>query len=66
MIEVPIAWMLAALLSLCSVIAALAGIIWRSMQSRLDAQDKLIEHFRADIERLSKGCGIVECFWKKR
>ena len=66
MIELPVSWILTALLSLSGVIATLAGIIWRSMQARLDAQDKIIEHFREDVTRLSKGCGVESCFWKAR
>jgi hypothetical protein len=66
MIELPISWILTALLSLSGVIATLAGIIWRSMQARLDAQDKIIEHFREDVTRLSKGCGFESCHWRVR
>jgi hypothetical protein len=64
--EIPVSWILATLISLSGVIATLAGIIWRNLQSRLDAQDALIEHFRKDIDRLSKGCGVEVCHWRHR
>lgn len=65
-VEIPIGWLLSAIISLSGVIATLAGIIWRSMQARLDAQDKIIEHFREDVTRLSKGCGVDTCHWRLR
>lgn len=66
MIELPIAWFLGVFAALGGVVATLAGIIYKTLQLRLEAQDKIIEHFRANIDRLSKGCGLQGCHWKNR
>lgn len=65
-VPIPIGWLLGVIGGLAGVIATLAGIIWHSLNSRLAAQDKIIEHLRSDIERLSKGCGHRECLWRER
>jgi len=63
-IELPIGWLLSAILGLGGVIATLAGIIYRILTDRLDAQDKLIDHLKIDVERMRKGCGMPSCLWK--
>jgi hypothetical protein len=63
-IELPIGWLLSAILGLGGVIATLAGIIYRILTDRLDAQDKLIDHLKIDVERMRKGCGVSACLWK--
>lgn len=53
--------------------ATIAGVMWAVMQSRLAAQDKIIEaqtttisKLQDDVERLAKGCGHPECLWRGR
>lgn len=64
MIELPIGWMIGSIATLGGVIATLAGIIYKILTDRLDAQDRLIEHLKMDVERMRKGCGQPTCFWK--
>lgn len=65
-VQVPLSWMLSIIFGLAGVVATLAGIIYTSLSSRIAAQEKTIEGLRADIERLSKGCGIEGCLWRSR
>lgn len=72
MIELPIAWILATIGTLSGAIATLAGIMWSFMKSRLAAQDKIIatqtiviEKLQEDVARMSKGCGINTCLWRR-
>jgi hypothetical protein len=71
--EIPIAWVLGTIISLGTVIASLAGIMWSFVKSRIEAQDKIIESqnsiitkLQDDVERMSKGCGAGGCVWKNR
>lgn len=73
MIELPIGWILATIGTLAATIATIAGVMWAFMQSRLAAQDKIIEaqtttiaKLQDDVERLAKGCGHPECLWRGR
>jgi hypothetical protein len=73
MIELPIAWILATIGTLSGAIAALAGIMWGFMKSRLAAQDRIIEtqgvtisKLQDDVERMAKGCGHDGCLWRPR
>ena len=66
MIEIPIEWILAVLIGLGGVISTLATVIWRSMNKRLEVQDRIITRLQDDVDRLSKGCGIKDCLWKCR
>ena len=63
-VTLPVTWLLTAIISLGGVIATLAGIIYSTLTKRIDAQDRMIEHLKTDIERMRKGCGIKECIWK--
>jgi hypothetical protein len=70
-VQVPLSWILSTIISLGGVIAALAGIMWSFVKSRIDAQDKIIESqnstikaLQDDVERMSKGCGADGCVWK--
>ncbi len=72
-VQVPLSWILSTIISLGGVIAALAGIMWSFVKSRIDAQDKIIESqnstiktLQEDVERMSKGCGADGCVWKNR
>lgn len=72
MIELPIAWILATIGTLSGAIATLAGVMWGFMKSRLAAQDKIIatqtvviEKLQEDVARMSKGCGINACLWRR-
>ena len=73
MIQIQIEWILAVIATLSATIATISGIMWNFMQSRLSAQDKLIdsqrvviEKLQEDVERMSKGCGHQDCLWKHR
>jgi hypothetical protein len=65
-VEIPIGWLLSAILGLAGVIATLAGIVFKILTARLDAQDKIIDHLKADVIRLTKGCGMESCHWRVR
>jgi hypothetical protein len=43
----------------------LAGLLWRTMNNRLEAQDRIISNLQNEIARLSKGCGIESCVWRR-
>jgi hypothetical protein len=66
MIELPIGWVLGIIGTLGGVITALASLLWNTMRDRLAAQDRIIEGLRADIDRMSKGCGMESCHWLRR
>lgn len=80
MIELPIAWILGIIGTLGGVIAGLSSLLWSVVKSRMEAQDKIIdaqkdrgnaqdkiiEDLRKDIERMVKGCGLDQCHWKGR
>ena len=63
-IELPISWIIGSIAALAGVIATLASIVYKILTDRLDAQDRLIEHLKLDVERMRKGCGHDPCFWK--
>lgn len=72
-VSVPIGWILGTIGVLGSTIAALAGVMWGFMKSRLEAQDKIIDAqnitikgLQDDVERMAKGCGAEGCVWKNR
>jgi hypothetical protein len=62
---IPVEWILGVLIGLGSVIATLAGLLWRTMNNRLEAQDRIISNLQNEIARLSKGCGIESCVWRR-
>lgn len=66
MIELPIGWLLTTVGILGGTIATLAGIIFQILKLRLEAQDRIIEGLRTDIERMAKGCGMESCHWRVR
>lgn len=63
---VPVAWLIAIIGTLGGVVATLATVIWNTLKERLTMQDKIIEKLQDDVDRLSKGCGIDSCIWRKR
>ena len=65
-IVLPVAWVITVIGTLCTAIVTLAVTIWRTLISRLAAQDKIIDGLRNDVERMSKGCGANGCHWKAR
>jgi UDP-glucose 6-dehydrogenase len=72
-VNLPVGWLLTIVATMAGTIATLAGVIWSSMnatlatmKARIDAQDKIIDHFKADVNRLSYGCGVDVCVWKHR
>ena len=66
MVEIPLEWIVVVLVGAGGIISTLSMIIYKSLISRLKAQDKIIEGMRQDVERLVEGCGVAECLWKKR
>jgi hypothetical protein len=62
---IPVEWILGVLIGLGSVIATLAGLLWRTMNNRLEAQDRIISNLQNEIARLSKGCGMDSCIWRR-
>jgi hypothetical protein len=70
-VELPVGWLLASMGALCSTVAGLAATIYRTLKSRLDAQDKVlvlqdshIDALKAEVLRLSQGCGAEACRWR--
>jgi hypothetical protein len=63
---IPVEWLLSVLIGLGGIIATLAGIIYKTLSSRIAAQDTIINRLQEDIDRLSKGCGLTSCIWKNR
>ncbi len=64
--EISPEWILGIFAILGAVISTLAGIIYKIMVGRLEAQDKIIENLQDDVDRLSQGCGLAQCIWKER
>jgi hypothetical protein len=62
---IPVEWILGVLIGLGSVIATLSGLLWRTMNNRLEAQDRIISNLQNEIARLSKGCGMESCVWRR-
>lgn len=59
-------WILGVFLGLGGVISTLALTLWTTMKIRLEKQDLIISKLQDDIDRLSKGCGHLDCIWRKR
>ena len=73
MMQIEIGWILGAIGVLSSTIAALAGVMWGFVKSRLLAQDQIIASqtltiakLQDDVDRMAKGCGHPECHWGTR
>ncbi len=64
--SIPVDWVLTVFLSLAGVIGSLAALLWNTMRTRLEAQDRIIDSLRADVVRMSKGCGVENCMWRHR
>lgn len=69
--EIPIPWVLGIIGTLGGVIAALASIIYKSLEKRIDSQNRIIatqsqsiQRLQEDIGRLSRGCGMNDCLWR--
>ena len=69
-IEIPIEWILSGIGILCATIGTLATTFYQFMRSRLEAQDKIlamqesqIDTLKAEVNRLSQGCGMETCRW---
>jgi hypothetical protein len=65
-ISIPIGYVLGIIGTLAGVIATITVTFYQSLNSRLAAQDNIISGLRADIDRMSVGCGVAECRWRKR
>lgn len=59
-------WILACFVGLAGVIATMAKLIHKSLVQRIESQDRIITHLRQDVDRLSKGCGLMPCLWADR
>jgi hypothetical protein len=64
--EVSAEWILGSFLALAGIIGTMARVIYSALIHRIEAQDEIIGHLRKDVDRLSKGCGIVPCLWGSR
>lgn len=64
--EVSAEWILGSFLALSGIIGTMAKVIYSSLVRRIEAQDRIITHLKQDVERLSKGCGLVPCLWTER
>jgi hypothetical protein len=69
-IEIPIGWILSGIGVLCATVGTLATTFYQFMKSRLEAQDKIlamqesqIDTLKAEVHRLSQGCGMETCRW---
>ena len=62
---IPVEWILSTLLGLGGVIATLATALWRTMNNRLEAQDRIISNLQSEVARLGKGCGMDSCIWRR-
>jgi hypothetical protein len=65
MIEIPLSWILSAFGAMGGTIAFLFNLFWRFIASRFAAQDKVIDGLRADVDRMSRGCGATDCNWRR-
>lgn len=70
-IEIPIEWILSGIAILCATIGTLATTFYQFMRSRLEAQDKIlamqetqIDSLKAEVLKLSQGCGSEVCHWR--
>ena len=70
-IEIPISWILSGFGVLCATVGTLATTFYQFMKSRLEAQDKIlamqesqIDTLKAEVFRLSQGCGMETCRWQ--
>jgi hypothetical protein len=70
-ISLPIGWILTSIGILCGTIATLTTTFYQFLKSRLAAQDKIlamqesqIDSLKAEVLRLSLGCGIESCHWR--
>ena len=70
-ISLPIGWLLTSIGVLCGTIATLTTTFYQFLKSRLAAQDKIlsmqesqIDILKAEVIRLSHGCGAVACHWR--
>ena len=71
--EIPITWILTAFITLGGTISGMALTMWLFMKERLAKQDVIIEKqnvtihaLQQDVDRLSCGCGVDVCVWRKR
>ena len=72
-ITLPIGWIITSIVTLCGTIVTLTTTFYQFLKSRLAAQDKILAMqdtqiglLKAEINRMSHGCGMAECHWKFR
>ena len=56
-VSVPIGWALGGFGTLCGIVGALGKLIFSMCMNRIRALEK-------DVARLSRGCGVSNCYWK--
>lgn len=69
-IEIPMSLILSGIGVLCATVGTLATTFYQFMKSRLEAQDRIlamqetqIDSLKAEVLRLSQGCGMETCRW---
>jgi len=72
-LELSNATVIAGFIGAGTLIAGLAKIMWslmeiqiKELKLRITLQDETINHLQKDIERMSTGCGVDACIWRKR
>ena len=64
--NIPTEWVLASMGGLATVISSLAILIYRSLSAEITSLRIVVAKLQDDVDRLSKGCGLVACIWKNR
>ena len=64
--NVPTEWILMVMIALATVISTLAAIIYRQLSTEIATLRGLISRLQADVDRLSKGCGLGACLYRNR
>lgn len=54
---IPIGWALTGFISLCGAVAAMGKLVYSMCIDRIRALE-------AEVSRLSRGCGVIDCHWK--
>ena len=63
---VPTEWILMVLIALATVITTLAAIIYRQLAAEIATLRTIVAKLQEDVDRLSNGCGLGACLYKKR
>lgn len=63
-IQMPLAWVLAIVGSLATVVTVLAKLLWSITNEQIKTLRNEIERQRVRISKLEKGCGAPACAWR--